>query len=166
MGYVPFDNSYKHTRWFDSKSAQNDYFSSCMLSQYTESDYTYIRQNNSVKVQVNREKVCNINYCMFQNRNYGSKWFYAFVVGINYVNENVTEIVMEIDVMQTWLFDWARTECFVEREHVSDDTIGAHTNPEPDMPLRYCTMSRNAVDFGPMTIIVQRSAEDVKIEGS
>lgn len=166
MGYVPFDNSYKHTRWFESKSAQNNYFSSCMLSQYTESDYTYIRHNNSVKVQVNREKVCNVNYCMFQNRNYGSKWFYAFVVGINYINENVTEIVMELDVMQTWLFDWTRTECFVEREHVSDDTIGAHTNPEPDMPLRYYTMSRNAVDFGPMAIIVQRSAEDVKIEGS
>ena len=166
IGQVPFDDSYKHTRWFESKSAQNNYFSSCMLSQYTESDYTYIRHNNSVKVQVNREKVCNVNYCMFQNRNYGSKWFYAFVVGINYINENVTEIVMELDVMQTWLFDWTRTECFVEREHVSNDSLFAHTNPEPEIPLRYRMRNRVSEGLDNNMKIVVCTAANPKYDGT
>ena len=166
IGQVPFDDSYKHTMWFDSASAQNNFMSGRMWSNFTENDYTYIRHNNSVKVPVNREQIYNANYCMFQNRNYGNKWFYAFVVSVNYINENTSEIVMELDVMQTWLFDWTRARCFVEREHVSNDAIGAHTNPEPDMPLRYYTMDRKEIRFTDMTIIVQRSATDQPIAGS
>lgn len=166
IGQVPFDDSYKHTMWFDSASAQNNFMSGRMWSNFTENDYTYIRHNNSVKVPVNREQIYKANYCMFQNRNYGNKWFYAFVVSVNYINENTSEIVMELDVMQTWLFDWTRARCFVEREHVSNDTIGAHTNPEPDMPLRYYTMNRKEIRFTDMTVIVQRSATDQAIAGS
>lgn len=166
IGQVPFDDSYKHTMWFDSASAQNNFMSGRMWSNFTENDYTYIRHNNSVKVPVNREQIYKANYCMFQNRNYGNKWFYAFVVSVNYINENTSEIVMELDVMQTWLFDWTRARCFVEREHVSNDTIGAHTNPEPDMPLRYYTMGRKEIRFTDMTVIVQRSATNQAIAGS
>ena len=49
---------------------------------------------------------------------------------MEYVNENCTDIFIETDVMQTWLYNIVWNRCFVEREHVNDDTIGNHTVPE------------------------------------
>lgn len=166
MGNVPFDNSYKHTMTFGSSSEQNSYFIEVMRQSVQETDYTYIRHTNSVKVPFNREKLYNVNYCMFQNRNYGSKWFYAFVTNVDYINENTSEVFMEIDVMQTWFFNWTRTRCFVEREHVNNDGIGVNTNPEPEIPIRQKVQSRHTEKLGDnMAIIVQSAANPKNVAG-
>ena len=64
------------------------------------------------------------NYIMFQNTAYGTKWFYAFILEVNYINDKTTEIVYELDVMQTWYFDYEPQSCYIEREHTATDEIG------------------------------------------
>ena len=135
IGHVPWDNSYRHTRKFASAAAQTTWMLSKCDSTLDKTNYTYVRMNNAIRVPFNAEKLYTYNYVMYQNVNYGTKWFYAFIVGVNYVNENTTELVLELDLMQTWMFDYTRTACFVEREHVNDDTVGLHINPEPQMPF-------------------------------
>lgn len=49
---------------------------------------------------------------------------------MDYINDNCTHIHIELDVFQTYQFDFIYKQCFVEREHVNDDTIGLHTQPE------------------------------------
>lgn len=137
IGRVPFDNSYRHTLTFSSVSEQTSFMMGRMDSSLEKDTYTYVRMNNSIRVMFNAEQLYTYDYVMYQNLNYGSKWFYAFIVGVNYVNENCTELVLELDVMQTWYFDYTLKSCFVEREHVDDDTVGAHLNEEPAMPLQY-----------------------------
>lgn len=137
IGRVPFDNSYRHTMTFPSVEAQTAFFSSCCTQAFEKDTYTYIRMNNSIRVQFNAEALYTYDYVMYQNANYGNKWFYAFIVGVNYINENTTELVLELDVMQTWYFDYTLVQGFVEREHVNDDTVGAHLNAEPSMDLQY-----------------------------
>ena len=137
IGRVPFDNSYRHTLTFSSVSEQTSFMMGRMDSSLEKDTYTYVRMNNSIRVMFNAERLYTYDYVMYQNSNYGSKWFYAFIVGVNYVNENCTELVLELDVMQTWYFDYTLKSCFVEREHVSDDTVGAHLNEEPALPLQY-----------------------------
>lgn len=137
IGNVPFDNSYRHTMTFASREAQYAYFSSVCNQALDNTSYTYVRMNNSIRVPFNAERLYTYDYVMYQNSNYGSKWFYAFIVAVNYVNENMTELVLELDVMQTWYFDYQLELGFVEREHVNDDTIGAHLNSEPAMELQY-----------------------------
>lgn len=137
IGNVPFDNSYRHTMTFASKEAQYAYFSSVCNQALDNTSYTYVRMNNSIRVPFNAERLYTYDYVMYQNSNYGSKWFYAFIVAVNYVNENMTELVLELDVMQTWYFDYTLEMGFVEREHVNDDSIGAHLNAEPPMELQY-----------------------------
>lgn len=137
IGRVPFDNSYAHTMTFANSAAQASYFESVCTQALSRSDYTYVRMNNAIRVPYNAESLYTYNYVMYMNANYGNKWFYAFIVGINYVNENMTELVLELDVMQTWYFDYQLSQCFVEREHVNDDTVGKHLNPEPTMELQY-----------------------------
>ena len=135
IGRVPFDNSYAHTMTFGNAEAQTDYFSSVCNQSLDRASYTYVRLNNSIRVPFNAESLYTYNYCMYQNSNYGTKWFYAFIIGINYINENATELVLELDVMQTWYFDYVLKEGFVEREHVDDDSLDANLNPEPEMPM-------------------------------
>ncbi len=137
IGRVPFDNSYRHTMTFASLAAQTTFFSSCCTQALEKDTYTYIRMNNSIRVQFNAEQLYTYDYVMYQNSNYGNKWFYAFIVGVNYINENTTELVLELDVMQTWYFDYTLVQGFVEREHVSDDTTGLHLNPEPPTEMLY-----------------------------
>jgi hypothetical protein len=54
---------------------------------------------------------------MFQNASYNSKWFYAFVTKLEYVQKNLTYVHFQIDVFQTWKFSMTFKPSFVIREH-------------------------------------------------
>ena len=125
----PLDDSYDHTLYFSNASAQASYFTG--LTKYNFIAQTYQRHtNNTLRVQVLADNIFDCNYLMFQNTSYGNKWFYAFVKEVTYLNNSVSEIEYEIDVMQTWLFDYELEECFVEREHSITDNIGDNLVPE------------------------------------
>ena len=140
---VPLDNTYDHTLWFNKgpveesengKIAQANYFSSLAkyrLEYERGNALTYIRVNRgTIKVPYKADDLYDCNYIMFRNRSFGTKWFYAFIRSIEYVNNTTTEITFELDVMQTWHFDYQIDECFVEREHSINDVIGENTLPE------------------------------------
>ena len=125
----PLENTYDHTLWFDSVQQQTDYFMS--LVKYRFPKVTYQRKDRGyMKLQVPVEDLYDCNYIMFQNEKFGDKWFYAFLSNQEYVGNGVSMVRYTIDPMQTWHFDYTINECFVEREHVADDTLGLHTVPE------------------------------------
>lgn len=129
LSECPLDNTYAHTLYFDTASAQESYFIS--LTKYTLSNQSYQRANKGVmRVALPAESLYNCNYLMFQNTEYGNKWFYAFITGIEYINNATTEVTYEIDVMQTYLFDVTLEESFVEREHSETDYVGENTVDE------------------------------------
>lgn len=117
---------------FSSKAGQLNYFTS--LPKIEEWNYTYIRKDGVIRAETDDnltfEDLLEYNYCMYQNTHYDNKWFYAFVTDVTYINDGMTELKIETDVFQSWQFDIQYKNSFVEREHVSDDTIGAHTLPE------------------------------------
>ena len=119
---VPFDSNQKHQMWFKSTSDQTNYFKSCILYQFNE--LSYIRQTRTLRIEKNFDKLYDVNYCMYKNENYSNKWFYAFITGMRYINDNVTEISINTDVFQTWQFDLIYKQSFIEREivPVADDT--------------------------------------------
>lgn len=127
---VPLDNTYQHTIYFSDSTAQYNYFVG--LQKYNLTSYSYQRvQKGRARVGIVADNIYDCNYMMFQNSNFGNKWFYAFITGVEYVNNVTSEITFEIDVMQTWFFDYDTEYCFVEREHVANDSIGLHIEPEP-----------------------------------
>lgn len=126
----PIDSDYTNTLSFPNIGTQTAYFTS--LVKYSLTNNTYQRVNkNTCRVSINCDLLYDVNYLMFQNSAYGNKWFYAFVTSVNYINDNCTEVVYEIDVLQTWYFDYDFNVCFVEREHSSTDEIGDNIMPEP-----------------------------------
>lgn len=129
LSNCPLDNTYEHTIKFTDSYNQQLYFSS--LAKFELDEYSYQRHNKgSIKVAVKMESLFDCNYIMFKNSSFENKWFYAFITGINYINNESSEIIYEIDVLQTWAFDYSLQKCFVEREHSSTDVIGENTIPE------------------------------------
>ena len=123
---VPIDSSYKDTIYFKSREAQKSYFDSKVSKTMDKASFQRINgQQGVVRMSANAESIYDCNYMMFQNTNYASKWFYAFITNIEYVNDKVSNVYFTIDVMQTWfMFDCTLKECFVEREHSMTDVIG------------------------------------------
>lgn len=126
---VPLDTSYEHTIYFTSEASQNTWFAS--KSKYNLDANSYQRVNkNTLRIGVVADNLYDCNYMMFQNTNFGTKWFYAYITSVEYVNNQCTEISYEIDVMQTWFFDYTVDYSFVERCHTPTDLIGEHIEPE------------------------------------
>lgn len=97
---------------------------------YSNTAYQFIRESNVIQVKAPYSVVCEANYMAFQNPDYSNKYFFAFIDEVKYLNENATEIRYTIDIWTTWYDYWSAKACFVVREHVIDDTIGANTVPE------------------------------------
>lgn len=127
----PLARGYLHTLTFGSKTEQLNYFTSLPSRYLAKSDWSYIRKNGFVRANIVADQLYQYNYCLYQNKEYGDKWFYAFVTRIEYVNETCSYVYIETDIWQSWQFDIEWRNCYVEREHVSNDTVGNHTVPEP-----------------------------------
>ena len=126
---VNIDRDYNHTVRFLNRNTQYDVLSA--KTKYTFTPLTYQRTNRgTIRVQRIADDLFDCNYLMFQNSAYGSKWFYAFLDKINYVNDNCSELEYTLDVMQTFLLDFSVERCFVEREHSISDNIGENTVSE------------------------------------
>lgn len=125
---VPLENDYKHTLYFASKSAQENYFTSKMKKNITECAYQ--RKDNVIRYPACMDEIITCNYVMYKNNAHSSKWYYAFITNMEYQNDNMTLITIETDVIQTWLFDYSFKTSFIEREHVLVDNVGNHTVPE------------------------------------
>ena len=123
---VPLDNTYNHTLYFSSLAEQNTYFHSNQnIIKYNLTVQSYQRVvKGSMRVAVKADNLYDCNYLSFQNASFGTKWFYAFITGVEYVNNETSEITFEIDVMQTYFFDTTLKRCYVEREHSTTDVAG------------------------------------------
>ena len=124
----PLQLSNKHQLTFNSKDEQFNYFRS--LPRLEIDQISYIRKDNVIRFPANIDEIIEYNYCMYRNDNYSNKWFYAFITDMRYVNDNMTFITLKTDVFQTWQFDLNWRQSFIEREMVTDDSVGLHTVPE------------------------------------
>jgi hypothetical protein len=111
---VIMDNLYRDTVDFDSLQAQNNYFVSRVFK--TLDKYTYIRKDTSIRIDLNIEDLYSINYLTYRNSS-TNKSIYCFITDKKYINDECTELVIETDIIQTYMFNYIFDYTFVEREH-------------------------------------------------
>lgn len=161
---VPLDSSYEHTIYFSQNSTgigvQTAYFAS--LSKYTLSNQSYQRVKKGwMRVNIVADDLYDCNYLMFQNTNFGTKWFYAFIKTVEYINNAVSEIEFEIDVLQTWLLEYQLDKCFVEREHTDSDRLFEHTVAENLMcGGEYYNNGYDFIDLNDLSVVVAHTGAD------
>lgn len=126
----PLDNTYRHTLYFDSEASQVQYFKNTLQGiPFNKQSYQRFA-SGVIHVQEKAENLYDCNYLMFQNSAFGNKYFYAFITEVEYVNNVSSKVYYEIDVLQTWYFNYELGVSFVEREHSVTDIIGENLVPE------------------------------------
>ena len=95
-------------------------------------DYSFIGRGDrsAIDLDVPYSTCLGCNYIAFQNYNYSNKWYFAFIDRVDYINDLTTRIYYTVDIFSTWLDYWSNKACYIIREHVNDDTVGANTVPE------------------------------------
>ena len=114
---------------FKSKSEQYNYFKSKIVVEYSKCKYTPRSGSIRVKGYVDDLNTCNYGFYSNKYKNTTKNYFF-FIAEKNAISKEVTELSIQIDVIQTWLFDFYLNPCFIERTHVLHDEIGTHTYPE------------------------------------
>lgn len=117
----PLQLSNKNQLTFSDDTAQFNYFNS--LPKISIADGSYSRKDGVIRYPAHIDSIIEYNYCMYRNDNYSNKWFYAFIVDMQYVNDGMTFVRLKTDVFQTWQFKLTWKQSFIEREMiaVSDD---------------------------------------------
>lgn len=113
---------------FANATAQHNYFNS--LNKLEVDNFTYQRKDYIIRYPACVDDILDYNYVMYQNSAFGNKWFYAYIKNMRFISPTMTEITIETDVYQTYMFDITFKASFVEREHVNNDAVGLHTYPE------------------------------------
>lgn len=113
---VPLDTRNISQAQFGSISSQTSYFQSTVVRTFTSASYN--RKDGIIQVPVHSDSLYGrVNYVMYQNTNYGNKWFYEFITDIRYENDYCTYIYTKTDSWQTWQFNGTLKRSFIEREH-------------------------------------------------
>lgn len=123
---VGLTNEYKHTIFFSDQAEQTAFFQNKVAKTFV--DYAHARKNWSLKVAASFSTASSWSYLFFQNPN--DRVYYYFITDVQYISDTVVELALEMDVMQTYFFDYNLSPCFVEREHSSTDQIGDNTVEE------------------------------------
>lgn len=140
---VPLNPSMSDTLYFLSESDRYNYFINHSDISFTNVSYMRV-QDGVIRLQVNPERVYNYNYMMFTNTGFSNRYFFAFIIGVKYINNVTAEITFQLDPMITWFFDYHLKECYVEREHASNDSIGANIIPEGFSYNNYMVTKENS----------------------
>ena len=125
---VPLEDDMKNTLYFASANAQHSYFESTIGKTYT--NVSYQSETRTFRCPDQLDSVRQYNYIMWQNTAYSNKWFYAFIKKSTYVSDGYTDVVFEVDPLQTYMFDITVKPSFVEREHTNNDAVGSNLVPE------------------------------------
>ena len=149
---VPLEINDLNQLTFTNATAQYNYFNS--LPKLSVDNFTYQRKDDTIRYGANFDSLLSYNYVMYRNDAFSNKWFYAFISGMEYLNDNVTAISIKTDTFQTWQFDLVYKPCLIEREHVNNDTVGLHTLPE-GLELGEYVINGDVTNFGGIALDYQ-----------
>ena len=110
------DSDYNNTVDFNNKTEQIQWFN--QHTKWINEEFDYQRKNNNLKVGYSLDELKLINYLIIDNSN-GERFFY-FIMDKDYVSDNVTNLILKLDLIQTYLFDINFKTCLVERQHIQE----------------------------------------------
>lgn len=172
--FVPLDNTYTNTLHFKTINEQRAYFGLPTQEQdeayqkqpelipkdmsqaqtaevnmklhYTGQTFTR-NERQYIKIDRNVCDLMDCNYITYQNLQFGRMWIFAFITNVEYINDYVTEVEFEIDVMQTFMWNYELRDCYVIREHSKTDEIGDSLTPETVPILNLINRSIEKTDW-------------------
>lgn len=128
---IPSDYSFIF-RWA-SRTNQDNYFNTRVTKKVTITNMLYINEEaTTMRIGLPIKELVGCNYLTMINQsgNFENKKFYYFISDIKYINNNVTEIAIQLDVWNTFYWDIDFDECLIVRQHTPSDYYFEHLVPE------------------------------------
>lgn len=122
---VAWDDSYKDVVSFESPEKRNEYFDSLKSESIVLENYTYLKPNEPINIDVPFHKAYTYNYLIVDNPktddpdDVAPPRFYYFIEGAAMLNPSTTALTLQLDVFQTYLWQFRLGVCFVERGHLA-----------------------------------------------
>lgn len=162
---VKLTNRYDHTLYFKTIEDQTKYFNACKVNEFY--DYTFLRDRWTIKVKAAHVSAREWTYLFFENppipftNPIMKKRYYYFITDVKYISENCTELSLEMDVIQTYMFDWELRPCYVEREHSETDGIGENTIDEGLDVGEFLTAAKESINLSENMMVLVAASIDV-----
>ena len=126
---VRFDVTKEHQITFSDGVAQVNYFKE-ELDGVVLTASSYQRKDYKIRFPAGIDTIEKYNYAIVQNLPYNYKYYFYYITDMEYINDELTDVTIKLDVFQTYQFDFIYKRSLIEREHTLDDTIGNNTIPE------------------------------------
>ena len=120
---VPWNNDYRDVVRFNNRAALNAYIDASVSANVVMERLSYVKPNMPIRIPVPFNSAYRFNYLRVSNpvQPVGGdirKDYYYFITDVRYVAPNTTEIVVQLDVWQTFVYDVTFGNCYVERGHI------------------------------------------------
>lgn len=133
-----------HQLDFKTEEEQKEYFRKNAVRTYDKCKYQ--ARTGTMKVKGYVDDLNDCNYGFYTNSYKGTqKTYYFWIVSKNLLARETTELTIQLDVFQTWHFDFRMGNCMIEREHTDNDIIGTQTLPEDFELGEYITRTKKSV---------------------
>lgn len=116
--------------YFDNDGGMYGYMQGKTKYAVTQCSYQRGDERQYAAVKINYYDLLDCDYMMWQNSGTDTKWLYARITGLEWVNPNLTRVYFEVDAFCSFCgsIDWNESVCLVEREHVEQDWNGGNPN--------------------------------------
>lgn len=105
------------TPYFSSKEAQESYFSTCVVAPVDDDGFYPPYYRNEIKLSTDNLSLnTKANYLSLF---YEGKYYYYFINNCTYISQDVISISIEMDVIQTYMFDISVQNGIIERKFIN-----------------------------------------------
>lgn len=125
---VPWDNNYRDVVAFESTNALNNYIDRQASENTRITNASYAKADEPIKLDIPFNQALRFNYVRVYNpaqpvdASVGGpdipRYFYYFILNARYHAPNTTEIVVQLDVYQTYVRNVQFGRCYIERGHL------------------------------------------------
>lgn len=134
---VPWNNDYRDVVKFADRAALNTYIDSRETAGVRIENVSYVKPNVPIRVNIPMNAALRFNYLRASNplqpitgsgKDDVTKDFYYFILGVNYLAPNTTELIVQMDVFQSFIYDCTFGNSYIERGHIGIANTHAFDN--------------------------------------
>ena len=112
--------------YFGSAPAQRAYFYSHRVGSFVTDTFYPPYYKNSIRLSTDDVNFdSEINYCSFE---YNNHEYYYFIKEVSYISQDVIDILIEMDTIQTFMFNIKLNSAIIERTLIERMTANGHIN--------------------------------------
>lgn len=131
---VPWNNDYRDIVKFPDQNSLNAYIDSIKGAGISLGQMSYVKPNTPIKINIPFNRANEYNYVRVSNPiqpipgEDKVKYFYYFILDVKYNAPNTTELTLQVDVVQTYIWNCKFGNCYVERGHIGIANANSFTN--------------------------------------